>query len=97
MKKFEGMFSGLGIILLLSIVFLIGWRLDTSDKNYMDDWAKQNEVVVEKIDRQILDHGPFWFSDEDDRIYKLKATNGKVVWFRFNIFSTDIEEEKTTN
>ena len=82
-------------LLIIFIVLLLGWSIitvPTHDRQEIKSWATNKGYVVTTIDQHTFDTGPFWHM-KGCRIYKVKTENMKVVWFRFQLFGTDIIEE----
>lgn len=79
------------IILVIVISAIILTYQENADKTYIQDWAVKNGYKVNFVERHFFDIGPFWYS-KHTRIYRAELSNDKTFWFRFNLFSTDIEE-----
>ena len=77
---------------LALVVFGIVFVSET-DHQTIRDWATAEDYNITAIEKTILDNGPFWLSDEDDRIYRVKVLdhhhNEKVIYFRFGLWGAE--------
>jgi hypothetical protein len=68
-----------------------------SDEQQIRDWANQNGYIeVISIERPgFFESSPWWFSDEDARIYKATLKNRQegreLKWVRFQYFGMDVK------
>jgi hypothetical protein len=90
--------STLLIIALLIAIVSVGtcstiWttRSDKIDITKYLFCEQSNEKPVE-IDKRVLSCGPYWVT-KDYRIYKVTSDKGREYWFRFGMFSYDVEEK----
>jgi len=86
---------GIFVVLILSLLFWFAIKQDGWDKDSINKWATENSCEVVSIERTVFDHGPFWFVDEDDRIYKVnvkdRLEHPRVTYFRFKVWGFDQE------
>lgn len=90
-----------GSILFL-VVLLVGALLAVArmqnDQDKIREWASENDCTVVEIEKQVFSHGPFWFKNEDQEIYRVKLKNhfeaDTVAWFRIGTWSFDQEWEE---
>jgi len=79
-------------ILLFVVVAIaaVAWR-SSANQSYISNYlAKTGEKAV-LVDRKIIDHGPFWFVDEDDEVYEVKTDSARTLWFCFRTFRTEVK------
>lgn len=80
-------------ILIVGFIALCVWGVahqTSSDHNAIKQWhTSQNNDVIE-IEKPWFDSGPWWFHDDDDRIYRAtvrdKQGQRRTCWHKFNIF-----------
>lgn len=89
MKKISA-FLLIALVVVLLVCSMIAAPIH--DQREIKSWAAKKGYVVTTIDQQILDIGPFWHM-KGSRVYKVKTENMKTIWFRFQLFGTDIVEE----
>lgn len=92
MKENLGVVPLLVIFVLVCVIamFLIPMQ-ESADKTHIQEWAAENSVSVVQAERHYWDIGPFWFRQKT-RIYRVALEDGRVFWFRFRLWDTDIEE-----
>lgn len=88
-------FLVIGAIVVVFAFLLLG-QLTVTDNDHavINTWATEHDYAVQNIERCYFDHGPFWLSDEDDRIYRVEVSarrEPRVVYFRFRLWGHDIE------
>ena len=89
-----------GFALVVGLVLLLALGLSCtmkSDEQQIRDWAKQNGYIeVISVDRPgFFESSPWWFRDEDARIYKATLKNRReereLKWVRFQYFGMDVK------
>lgn len=85
-------------VFLAIILYIVSLN---SDKQAIKEWSTKNGYVVLSVEEPILDNGPYWFKDDDQRIYRcrlIEATaesnpNAKTrtMYMRTGVFSNDYE------
>jgi hypothetical protein len=80
---------------ILSLLLYVAINQNGWDNDSIQKWASENSCEVVSVERTFFDHGPFWFVDEDDRVYKVKVKDRlehpRVTYFRFRPFGMDQE------
>jgi hypothetical protein len=87
--------GGIFVACVLALLLFVAIKQDGWDKDTIHNWATDNSCEVISVERTVFDHGPFWFVDEDDRIYKVEVKDRlehpRVTYFRFRPFGFDQE------
>lgn len=91
-------FKILGTLVLI-ILFVVGLGVAVvhqreSHHAQIRQWAKDNHYeVVGQINRQgFWESSPFWFTDDDDSVYKVPLAGREgthTSWFRFRFWGMD--------
>lgn len=80
---------------VLGLFLLLLTAVRKSDKADINKWATEKRYSVVKIEETIIDLGPFWLKDDDDRLYRVEIKDEleqpKVAYFRFRLFGYDQE------
>ena len=93
----NGVLAVLAFVVILALLLMISSCTVKSDHQQIQDWAAQNGYIeVISIEHQgWLETSPWWFSDEDARIYKANLKNRRegqeLKWFRFQYFGMDVK------
>lgn len=86
------------VAFVLSLLLYVGIKQTDWDKESINSWAIENSYEIKSVERTLFDHGPFWFVDEDDRIYKVqlkdRLEHDRVTYFRFRLWGFDQEWTK---
>lgn len=84
------------VILVVALILVLGWVAVTQanrQQGTIKEWASVNGYHVEQIERCYFDHGPFWFVDDDDVIYKVRILDThehpRTSYFIFRAFGHD--------
>ena len=83
-----------GILLIIGIVASIHQR--NKDYKVIEEWALEQDYIVDSIEQTFFDNGPFWLRDEDDRFYKVKIiteNKNKTYYFRFKWYGSEEHKE----
>lgn len=93
MKKFmkEKLIAVFVIVGLIAMLVYIPIQ-QKDDQSSIEEWALDKGHKVLTIDRHHFDKGPFWLSDKNSRVYKVKIEDEKTVWFKFDLFGTSVDE-----
>lgn len=70
-KEIGGMWWVLGFVALFVFCCWAIYLQGESDKGIIKTWAEDNDYSIVTMEKTIFDHGPFWFVDDHDRIYKV--------------------------
>lgn len=60
---------------ILGAAFLLNGMVVQSDNAEIQKWAAKEGYSVTSVEKPWFYEHPFWFADEDDRIYKVKMRN----------------------
>jgi hypothetical protein len=95
--KTNGVIGILLFAVILGLLLMVSSCTTKSDQQQIQDWAKQNGYI-EVISIETpgwLESTPFWFSDEDARIYKATLKNRReereLKWVRFQYFGMEVK------
>jgi len=87
--------GGILVGCVLALLLFVAIKQDGWDKDAIQKWAADNSCEVISVERTVFDHGPFWFVDDDDRIYKVEVKDRfehpRTTYFRFRSFGFDQE------
>jgi len=77
--------------LVLIGILLAAYASSKYEQQQIHNWAAENNYKVISVEMTFMDYGPFWYKDEDDKIYKAvlidKSTEKKrVSYFRIGTF-----------
>lgn len=83
-------------VLIVGFIALCVWGVaqqTSSDHTAIRQWhSAQNHDVIE-IDQPWFTSSPWWFHDDDDRIYRAKVRDkqgqSRTCWHKFNLFGHD--------
>lgn len=82
-----------GIVVFLLFIMLVAIPAQhKADVSYINTWATDNGHKVAKTEQCLFSIGPYWIKGKHDRIYKADMESGRSFWFRFSLFTTDVEE-----
>jgi hypothetical protein len=91
---------GIVILVLLGIglvLFLAGKQMESQERT-IRDWCQGQGYEVIELEHCSFDHGPFWFSDEDQHIYRTvvvdRFENRKFIWHRSPLGWGDWDHEE---
>ncbi len=88
----------IGIICLIALVLWGIINQPIQDRKEIDAWATKNSYRVIKATQPWFDHGPYWWVDEDDRIWRVEIEDNlekhRVAYFRFRMWNHDVEWQK---
>lgn len=86
--------NAISVLVVVAIIALAIWGSITSHNHQITtirQWASEQNCDISNIEQPMFQHGPFWFVDEDDTIYKVTLTdnegNQQISWFRFGEFN----------
>ena len=84
----------------VAVVVLCFWMAISQNKSNHEKirvWCEDNRCKVVSIDEAMFRTGPFWYKDDDQRIYEVKVIDymekDKVVWFRIGYWQVQAEWE----
>ena len=82
--------------LIVAVVIIIGLAVlifeDKSNTSEITDWLAKNDKKVEEIDARTFSTGPYMYM-KNTMVYRVKATDGSVYWFRFGLMVDAIKRE----
>lgn len=81
-----GLRIGSLVVVIFLIIAIAMWQ-GKSNRNRIHSWCEDNQCQVVEIDEKWTAIGsPFWYKDDDQRIYRVevkdKLERDRVVWFR---------------
>jgi hypothetical protein len=87
-------FLWLVLLLLVVVLGVCGmFFARNSDREYITNWAAESGYELISVEETWFDHGPFWFVDDDDRIYRVEVRDERehprTSYFRFRLFGVD--------
>ena len=83
-----------GVVAIFALVSVLSnWQVK-GDEDRINMWLSKRNLVSAKTESCIFLSGPFWYVDDDDRVYRVQTTDEKVIWFRINWGVEAVEEEK---
>lgn len=90
MRKYKSDSSSVWLGVIFVIVFIIAIFSFGQHETKMKDWAKQNNYEFVSAEHCYFTHGPYWFHDKNDFVYKAivrdKLEKEHIVWFKFGLY-----------
>lgn len=86
---------------ILGVLFLVGFlmvllfsSIEESREQEIRDWITKHGYTVRNMEPKIFDWGPYFLVNTKDvmNVWRVETNEGKIFWFRFWIWSFDVEE-----